>query len=68
MEEDEISKIAQAVSGAVAKLNADTRSKEPERVGKDFEKETFNCPTCGSPVNARTAFCPNCGESLEWAD
>ena len=65
MEETEINSIAQAVSVAVGKLNADTKKEENAQNGTP---ETFNCPDCGSPVKANTAYCPNCGIELEWGE
>lgn len=63
MEEKDINNIASAVSNALAKLNADTTTKEEKK--PDVE-EVFNCPECGTTIKGGTAFCQGCGCCLEW--
>jgi predicted RNA-binding Zn-ribbon protein involved in translation (DUF1610 family) len=60
MEKEDVNSIANAVTGALAKLNADTAAKEPEK------PETFKCPECGGEVTGGIAYCQSCGCELEW--
>jgi predicted RNA-binding Zn-ribbon protein involved in translation (DUF1610 family) len=62
MEEKDVNSIANAVTGALAKLNADTAAKEPEK------PETFKCPECGGEVTGGIAYCQSCGCELEWEE
>jgi hypothetical protein len=67
MEEKDVNNIANAVSGALAKLNADTAAKEKE--GKpNTPEEIFKCPECDAPVKGGIGFCQACGCALEWGE
>ena len=68
MEQKDINEIATAVSGALAKLNVDTKAAE----GKDKKDETpgevFKCPDCDGEVAGGIMYCQHCGCALEWED
>ena len=67
MEEKDISSIANAVTSALSKLNADTKA-PPEKVNEMVLPEVFKCPDCGAEVAAGIAFCQSCGCRLEWEE
>ena len=67
MEEKEINSIANAVTTALSKLNADTKVKE-EVKDKDTPPEVFICPSCGGEVAEGIKYCMYCGEELEWEE
>ena len=64
MEGKDITEIANAVSNAITKLNADTAAAKEK---KDNE-EVFSCPDCGAKIIAGIDFCQACGCSLEWGE
>jgi len=64
MEEKDVNSIASAVTGALAKLNADTAVKE--KLKEPETAETFKCPECGGEVTGGIAYCQSCGCELEW--
>jgi hypothetical protein len=73
MEEKDVNSIANAVTNALAKLNADTAAKEkelkPQTANEQKEDlETFRCPECNAPVKGGIAFCQACGCPLEWRE
>lgn len=61
MEPGDVDNIAQAVTNAIAKLNADDKA-----LKEQLTSETFECPECGAKVSAMTKYCPGCGIELEW--
>jgi rubrerythrin len=63
MENEEINNIALAISKAVKDLNIED---EKAKAKENGEEEVFNCPECGTKLNAYTKYCPNCGIELEW--
>ena len=68
MEEKDVKDIATAVSGAIAKLNADTTKEKGEERKEKGEEETFVCPDCDAKVRGGIAFCQSCGCALEWEE
>ena len=75
MEEKDVNDIAGAVTKALAKLNADTASKEAidkrsdnKSESNESEAETFKCPDCDAPVKGGIAYCQACGCPLEWGE
>jgi hypothetical protein len=70
MEGKDITEIANAVSTAITKLNADTAAKEKkdneEKPG--IPEEIFKCPECDATVKGGIAFCQSCGCALEWGE
>lgn len=68
MEEKDISSIANAVTSALSKLNADTEKAPPEKVNEMVLPEVFKCPDCGAEVAAGIAFCQSCGCRLDWEE
>lgn len=70
MEEKDINGIAAAVTGALAKLNADAEANKPkeEVKGAGIPPEVFKCPDCGGEVSGGIQYCQHCGCALEWGD
>lgn len=68
MDEKDVKEIASAVSGAIAKLNADTIAAEGNSIEKEKTSYLFKCPECNGEVTGGIKFCPHCGCELEWAD
>ena len=82
MDEKDVKDIATAVSGALAKLNADTKAAEARTTrdaGDQDDKsgsgdntsvpnEVFKCPDCGGEVAGAIQFCQHCGCALEWEE
>jgi len=66
MEEKDVNSIASAVTGALAKLNADTAAKE--NLKEPEKSETFKCSECGGDITGGIAYCHACGCELEWGD
>jgi hypothetical protein len=72
MEEKDVSSIANAVSIALAKLNADTAKEATDKrsdnkgESNESEAEVFKCPDCGVQVKGGISFCQGCGCPLEW--
>ena len=74
MEEKDVKDIATAVSGALAKLNADTKAAEA-RTTRDagdqdasVPTEVFKCPECDGEVAGGIMYCQHCGCALEWGE
>jgi hypothetical protein len=69
MEEKDVNNIANAVSNALAKLNADTAAVKEKEEGKpETPEEIFKCPECDAPVKGGIGFCQSCGCPLEWGE
>jgi hypothetical protein len=68
MEEKDITNIANAVTNALAKLNADAAGEKGEERKEKGEEETFVCPDCGAKITAGIGFCQACGCALEWGE
>lgn len=67
MEEKDVNSIANAVTTALAKLNADTINKEREEIKeKGVPPEVFKCPDCDGEVSGGIRYCMHCGCELEW--
>ena len=71
MEEKDVNSIANAVTAALAKLNADTADKDKkdkEEVKDGTPAEVFKCPDCSGEVAGGIKYCQHCGCELEWGD